>query len=132
MLTSTNGDARIVVTSSDCTSFIDWMMMSQSKEWLLDHDAEEGWGRTGVYMRTKICNVLFARRLAALLPADRGVRVNSLHPGVFYSDIAFPASHSRQEGESAGILERVVRGGMQIVGSVAAVSSGEVSQEVAA
>lgn len=106
--------------------------MSQSKEWLLDHDAEEGWGRTGVYMRTKICNVLFARRLAALLPADRGVRVNSLHPGVFYSDIAFPASHSRQEGESAGIIERVVRGGMQIVGSVAAVSSVDVSEGVLA
>lgn len=63
------------------------------------------------YIRTKLCNVLFTRKLATLLGnADSGIRINAIHPGVVNTEIFHSRSHDPSRAdEQPGMGEKVVR-----------------------
>ncbi|PWN47746.1 NAD(P)-binding protein [Violaceomyces palustris] len=108
-------DSRIVVVAADVTGWIDYTHLNGGKEWLLEPERmkdEKHYSGPRAYLRTKIMNVLFAKRLARLLEMDssRGgegkVRVNAIHPGVVGTSIFFPSSHGSEE-QVPSFLEKV-------------------------
>lgn len=109
-------DVRIVIVAADVTGYVDNRLlnpMKVSEEWLINDIAEqkETYGASA-YLRTKICNVLFTRKLAQKLgdPKDNGVRVNVIHPGVISTEIFHSRSHDDKNPDSKpGLGERLVR-----------------------
>lgn len=122
-------ESRIVIVSTDICSHMDTFRLTKGREWCLDPariDDAKAYSRLDAYTRSKTCNVLFARRLAALTDDNRRrVRVAALHPGVFASEIAWVASHSRPAGEQPGWLESIVKRGMQMTSNIIAMKPHE-------
>lgn len=117
---------RIVIVAADVTAHVDTLGLVGDRDWLLDQptiDSGRGWSRLNAYARTKMCNVLFARRLAALTREVEGLRTNTLHAGVFFSDIFFADGHQRDHGAEVGMWERWTKGAAKAVGGAIAVSS---------
>lgn len=130
---SASNDVRIVIVAADVTSHVDTLRLVGNRDWLLDQsiiDSPRNWSRLNAYARTKMCNVLFARRLAALLKGkEESLRVNTLHAGVFFSDIFFSQGHGREHGAEVGWWERATKGVARGVGGLVAVSERESMSE---
>jgi WW domain-containing oxidoreductase len=70
-----HGEARVVFTSSSLHSSASSSLKFQSKE-----EVNEDLGPNGLYARTKLANLLYARQLAHTL-ANEKVYINAIHPG---------------------------------------------------
>lgn len=108
-------DVRIVVVAADVTGYVDNRFLQPAKpteHWLIDeiNDEKRSMGAVA-YLRTKICNVLFTRKLASLLGSEQsGIRVNALHPGVIATEIFHSRSHDDSNKDSQpGLGEKLVR-----------------------
>ena len=53
-----------------------------------DLDSRKSYDPWKAYGRSKLANVLFAYELSRRLPADSGVAVNALHPGIVDTELA--------------------------------------------
>lgn len=125
-----SSEVRVVIVATDVTSYISKLGLNKSKEWIMDLDQIDspvGWTRMQAYIRSKMCNVLVTRYLAAMLPladVEGGGKlyINCVHPGVFVSEIWFIESHAREEGAQMGLIESSVKRGATLLLSYLAVS----------
>lgn len=114
-------DVRIVIVAADVTGYVDNRLLQPVKpteSWLIDDIAERKESSGAVaYLRTKICNVLFTRKLAQKLgdpKQSNGVRINAIHPGVIGTEIFHSRSHDdKQKDSKPGLGEKIMRKVMQ-------------------
>lgn len=122
-------ESRIVVVSADVTTFMDTLRLNKGRQWCMNLDRiddRRAFSRTEAYGRTKLCNVLFTRRLAQLTENNKHlVKVNTLHPGVFASEIFWVDSHSRPADQQPSWFERTMKSAMQSASNLIAMKPHE-------